>query len=72
MAEASGSRNYLELILQVLTRKALDGIGRTWHPSGRLMPPFCRLVFHPTFLFGRTISTTRLLASRIASGTTCV
>jgi hypothetical protein len=29
MAEASGSRNYLELILQVLTRKALDGIGRT-------------------------------------------
>jgi hypothetical protein len=29
LAEACGSRNYLELILQVLTRKALDGIGTT-------------------------------------------
>jgi hypothetical protein len=29
LAEACGSRIYLELILQVLTRKALDGIGRT-------------------------------------------
>ncbi len=29
MAEACGSRNYLELILQVLPRKPLDGIGRT-------------------------------------------
>src|SRR4029077_6683019 len=49
MAEACGSRSYLELILQVLMRKPVDGIGGTSHPLELLLPPFCRLVFSSHF-----------------------
>lgn len=72
LAEACGSRNYLELILQILLRKALDGIGRTERPPVLPLRLFAASFFHPTFLLGRTISTTRVLASRIASATACV
>src|SRR6266403_2037711 len=53
-----------------------EGLGLNWKdlPSfGILNAAFLPPRFlHPTFLFGGTISTTRLLASRIASGTACV
>jgi hypothetical protein len=53
-----------------------EAFGRNWKNLASFRTViaafFAASFSHPTFRFGRTISTTLLLASRIASGTACV